>query len=231
MSIDQISSSSIGINAILGGQSNQVEEKEDPLGRDAFLTMLVAQLKHQDPLNPMEGADFSAQLAQFSTLEQMFNVNDSLDNIETALASSRTEQNLLDFIGKEVTCESNSLSLVNGDATGGYYTIGEKTNILINVYDDMGAKVTTVIGGQKEAGTHAVEWDGINDLGEMMPDGSYSYDVLAVDENYGIVEVDTVLSGTVTGITYEHGSAYLLIGDQLVDPATVIKVNQETAGA
>ena len=64
-----------------------------------------------------------------------------------------------------------------------------------------------------------------------MPDGSYSYDVLAVDENYGTVPVDTILSGTVTGVTYKYGSAYLLMGDQLVDPFTVTTVNQGSSGA
>lgn len=227
MSIDQISSGSVGINTILSGQSNQVAEKEDPLGRDAFLTMLVAQLKHQDPLNPMEGADFSAQLAQFSTLEQMFKVNDNLENIETALGPD-TDQNLLDFIGKEVTCESSTLGLENGQAAGGYYTIGKKANILINIYDVGGAKVATIPSGRKEAGTHAVEWNGTNDYGDILPDGSYSYEVLAVDESYGQVPVETTLSGLVTGVTFEGGSAYLLMGDRLVDPATVIRVNQES---
>lgn len=225
MSIDQISSGSVGINALLGGQSNQVEEKEDPLGRDAFLTMLVAQLKHQDPLNPMEGADFSAQLAQFSTLEQMFKVNDNLDDIETALGPN-TDQNLMDFIGKEVTSENSSLRLENGQTAGGYYTIDEKANILINIYDETGIKVAQILGGQKEAGTHAIQWNGTDDFGDMMSDGAYSYEVLAVDENYGQVPVKSVLSGMVTGVTYENGSAYLLMGDRLVAPATVTRVNQ-----
>ena len=64
-------------------QSSDTEKtsKEDALGRDAFLTMLVAQLQNQDPLNPMDGTDFSAQLAQFSQLEQLINLNDSMDNL------------------------------------------------------------------------------------------------------------------------------------------------------
>lgn len=225
MSIDQISSGSNGISALLSGQSNRIEEKEDPLGRDAFLTMLVAQLKHQDPLNPMEGADFSAQLAQFSTLEQMFKVNANLEDIETALGPD-TDQNPLDFIGKEVTCENSSLRLENGQSTGGYYTIEEKANILINVYDNLGIKVAQILGGQKEAGTHAVQWNGTDDYGDMMPDGSYSYEVLAVNESYGQVPVQTTLSGMVTGVTYENGTAYLLMSGRRVDPATVIRVGQ-----
>ena len=223
MSIDQITSGSAGINTFISGQSQQVEKEEDPLGRDAFLTMLVAQLKHQDPLNPMEGADFSAQLAQFSTLEQMFKVNDNLESIETALGPD-TEQTLLDFIGKEVTSKNDTLSVSGGVAAGGAYTIGEKASILINIYDGAGMKVARILDGQKEAGTYNVEWNGTNDYGDPVPDGSYSYEVLAVDENYGQVPVETVMSGMVNGVKYEYGTAYLLMGDRLVDPSTVVKV-------
>jgi len=64
-------------------QSNEKNktEKEDALGRDTFLTMLVAQLQNQDPLNPMDGTDFSAQLAQFSQLEQLINLNESMETV------------------------------------------------------------------------------------------------------------------------------------------------------
>ncbi len=229
MSINQVSSSA-EVNAIFNSQTTQAVKEEDPLGRDAFLTMLVAQLKHQDPLNPMEGADFSAQLAQFSTLEQMFKVNENLENIESAIAPD-TEENLMDYIGKEVTGVNNSLRLEDSETVEGQYTIGEKANILISIYNDAGVQVATVLGGQKEAGTHSFEWDGTDDYGDTMLDGSYSYEVLAVDENYETVEVDTLLSGTVTGVTYENGSGYLLIGDKLVDPTTVTRVGQESAEA
>jgi flagellar basal-body rod modification protein FlgD len=71
MSTQTVSSETTGINSYLDQTTPTVEKKKDPLGRDAFLTMLVAQLKNQDPLNPMQGSDFSAQLAQFSSLEQL----------------------------------------------------------------------------------------------------------------------------------------------------------------
>jgi len=63
---------------------------EKELGRDQFLTLLVAQLKNQDPLNPMESADFTAQLAQFSSLEQLFGMNESLDAIQEAVAAQES---------------------------------------------------------------------------------------------------------------------------------------------
>ncbi len=231
MSIESTTSSTAGMGAILGGQAQRPEEKEDPLGRDAFLSMLVAQLKHQDPLNPMEGSDFSAQLAQFSTLEQMFKVNDNLESIHTDLGPN-TEENLLDYIGKEVTSQNDKINLSGGDAAGGFYTIGSTANILVNIYDGVGTRVAQVIGGQKEAGTHTVEWNGTDDFGDMLPDGSYTFEVLAIDEHYAQLPVETTMKGMVTGVTYEFGMPYLLMEDKLVDPASVVKIrSHESDGA
>lgn len=230
MSIESTTSSTEGMSAILGGQTQRTEEKEDPLGRDAFLTMLVAQLKHQDPLNPMEGADFSAQLAQFSTLEQMFKVNDNLESIHTDLGPT-TEGNLLDYIGKEVTSTNDKITLSGGDAAGGLYTIGSSANILVNIYDSVGTQVAQLIGGQKEAGTHEIEWNGTDDFGDMQPDGSYTFEVLAVDENYSQLPVETIMTGVVTGVTYEYGTPYLLMGDKLINPAAVVKVGSNEDGS
>jgi len=75
MSVNPISDSLA--NNLLLDDTLQETKTEDPLGRDAFLKMLLAQMEHQDPLNPMDGTDFSAQLAQFSSLEQLFQMNDS----------------------------------------------------------------------------------------------------------------------------------------------------------
>lgn len=69
-------------------KSTVTENDEDVLGRDAFLTMLVAQLKNQDPLNPMEGSDFSAQLAQFSQLEQLMSLNDTMEALQTNMGGA-----------------------------------------------------------------------------------------------------------------------------------------------
>ncbi len=86
-------------NIVSGYQSTTAEksEKDDALGMDAFLTMLVAQLQSQDPLNPMEGSDFSAQLAQFSQLEQLMGLNDSMEALTTSFASD-SEKDLVDYV-------------------------------------------------------------------------------------------------------------------------------------
>ena len=169
MSISQIPS---GLEALLPKSSTETQKEEDPLGRDAFLKMLIAQLEHQDPLNPMEGSDFSAQLAQFSSLEQLFNMNDHLETISTSLGSENAN-NVLDYIGKEVLCKSDTLTLSEGVLTGGVFTLEEPADLMIAVYDDMGRKVTTLYPGQLAAGTHQVDWNGFDQTGSLVEDGTY----------------------------------------------------------
>ena len=150
MSVSNISDS---FTNILQDNSPQETKKEDPLGRDAFLKMLLAQMKHQDPLNPMDGTDFSAQLAQFSSLEQLFQMNDSLSSLTTTLEPKGNE-NVLDYIGKQVLSEDDTLQLSNGTVIGGSFTLEQAEDIIISVYDDIGREVITLYPGQLEAGTH-----------------------------------------------------------------------------
>jgi flagellar basal-body rod modification protein FlgD len=226
MSLGTVTSDISGYSAIMGADSSsQVTKEEDPLGRDAFLTMLVTQLKHQDPLNPMQGSDFSAQLAQFSSLEQLFNVNDTLEAIQTGL-DGNGDENLLDFIGKNVLSWSNNLSLEDGESVGGNYSLKQDTATVINIYDGDGFQVAQLTPGVQPEGTYAVNWDGKDALGEQLADGTYTYEVLAVNANGIYSTVDTGLSGEITGVTFEQGSPYLLMGDQLVSPSSVIKVSK-----
>ena len=88
----------------LGTFSENVPTNTSPkkeLGREQFLTLLIAQLRNQDPLNPLESADFTAQLAQFSSLEQLFGMNETLTGIQDTLGAQETS-NVLDYIGKSV---------------------------------------------------------------------------------------------------------------------------------
>ena len=220
MSVSNISDS---FTNILQDNSPQETKKEDPLGRDAFLKMLLAQMKHQDPLNPMDGTDFSAQLAQFSSLEQLFQMNDSLSSLTTTLEPKGNE-NVLDYIGKQVLSEDDTLQLSNGTVIGGSFTLEQAEDIIISVYDDIGREVITLYPGQLEAGTHEVEWNGYDRTGEPVLDGIYRFELTAVEDGGIYVPITAATSGLVTGVTYENGVPYLEVDGRMVDPATVIKV-------
>jgi len=223
MAVDSIYSGGTGLDAVLAGQTTPVETQEDPLGRDAFLTMLVAQLKNQDPLNPMESTDFTAQLAQFSNLEQMFQVNDTLEGIQ-GIMNTRAQDNVIDYIGKQVTCEDDVLIKSDDSSMGGFFTIDAPAEAEIIIYDSLGQEVRRIFAGHLDAGTYGIEWDGKDNQGISAADGAYQFEVIALDDNGGMVPARKTITGTVTGVTYENGLPYLLVEDVPVSASAVTDV-------
>ena len=223
MTVNATSSANQVTNSLLTGHEKKTEEEKDPLGREAFLTMLVAQLQHQDPLNPMEGTDFTSQLAQFSSLEQQFATNDALLAIQRALESGN-EESLIDYIGKNVQGETNTLIMKGGRISGGSYTLQSEADVIVGIYDTDGLQVRSLYPGQKEPGVHPVNWDGKDNSGNSVTDGTYLYEVIAVSDQGGVVSTSTSIEGLVSGVVVKDGKQYLQLGDTLLDPGTVTKV-------
>lgn len=230
MSIVPTSSNSTGLEAVYNSYVEPEKEEEDPLGRDAFLTMLVAQLKHQDPLNPMDGTAFTAQLAQFSSLEQQFGMNDSLESILTEMKVEEDDNNLLDYIGKEISADNNTISVTGGSATKASYTLEEPGDVIVSIVDSDGMEVQSFSMGQKGIGTHELIWDAKNGDGGTIADGVYKYQVVSIDANGVPFPAKTAAVGIVNGVTYENGKQYLIMKDQLVDPDTVIEIRLSENG-
>lgn len=205
-------------------QSNEQDktEKEDALGRDTFLTMLVAQLQNQDPLNPMDGTDFSAQLAQFSQLEQLINLNDSMESLATAY-SNKSEKDVVGYIGKQVTGNVDNMNISEGTVSGGFYNLGVPADVMITITDASGKTVKTLYEGQQNSGSHVIGWDGTDSSGNALEDGSYKYTVLANSGN-GFSQVPSSVTGTVEGITYNNDTAYLVVQGVLLDPTSLTAV-------
>ena len=193
---------------------NKTEKEEDPLGRDAFLTMLVAQLEHQDPLNPLEGTDFTAQLAQFSGLEQQFDMNDNLEKIISTL-ESRNDPNLIGYIGKEISGVIDTIDVYDGSAsTGGYFKVSQPTGVVATIYNEDGEIVRRMNLGQLNPGTHSLRWDGKDKDGAIVDDGTYSYSVTAMNAEGGeSYALPTTVSGEVDGVVYKDGVGYLTVGE------------------
>lgn len=198
-------------------------DKEDALGRDAFLTMLVAQLQNQDPLNPMDGTDFSAQLAQFSQLEQLMNLNDSMENMAKSF-SEDAEKDLISYVGKQITGEVNTMQVDSGQVSGGFFNLGRAAQVIIEVTDSSGKTVKTINMGTKEAGSHLISWDGTDNSGKAVEDGTYTYTVLG-NTGAGYTKVDNSVTGTVGGIAYVNGVAYLNVQGILINPDNLSSVN------
>lgn len=212
-----------GLGTTYGETSPYAGPKKD-MGKEDFLTLLVAQLKYQNPLSPMEATEFTAQLAQFSSLEQLFNINDNLE-ILNGINNSQVPENLLDYIGKEIKSDDNYFTLTNGRASGGSYTLEENGNVIISIFDQEGLEIRTVYITTQEAGEYDFYFDGKDNYGYPVPDGKYSFTVLAFDNSGIPIDVNTGLSGLVTAVTYQDGIPYLMVGDQLINPESITEVS------
>ena len=115
--------------------------KTTSLGTEDFLTLLVAQLENQNPLDPADTNQFTDQLAQFSQVEQLINANDKLDEMVTGVKGTEQEVDANSFVGLTVTATATSMTIDNGAVTSGFYEVDEPAEVIVYVYDANGTKV------------------------------------------------------------------------------------------
>lgn len=200
------------------------------LGREEFLTLLVAQLENQNPLDPADTDQFTDQLAQFSQVEQLINVNDKLDGMMADVEESDGNIDVKSFVGLTVTATVTSMTIDDGAVTSGFYEVDESADVTVYVYDAEGTKVASLPQGEVEAGSYLISWDGTDDAGNTLDDGEYSYVVMA-NAGSGYKEVASYLSGTVDAVSYQDGKGYLVINGVLVDPDDVTTVSASSASS
>ncbi len=209
--------------------SAQQTTSKSSLGKDDFMKLMISQLKNQDPLNPMDGTAFSAQLAQFSSLEQLTNLNtymkQSLDANAT-LTQSINNTLITGLIGKDVKLSGGDIK-VNGQAsiTLGYNLPAEAKSAQIKIYNESGALVKTIDGISTSAGSNKLSWDLSDDNGNKLPNGKYKFEVDAVNLNGDSMTLDIFKIGTIDGVRFTDQGTVLLVGGaqySLVDIAEVL---------
>ncbi len=196
------------------------EQEGSDLDKEAFLLLLVTQFQYQDPLDPMDDTEFIAQLAQFSNLEQLMTLNESMTTL-TEIAESQEMINATSYIGKTVDATGNSVSKVTDSTTGDItissvlYAIGEASvSGQMNIYDSDSNLVNSYSIVSQAAGTHSFDWDGMNYLGNEAPDGVYTMiPVFYNAEGTTITGYDMVVDGRVTGVLVDSGITYLALDD------------------
>lgn len=195
------------------------------LDKDSFMKLFVAQMQHQDPLKPMEAYEISAQLAQFSSLEQLYTLNENMNNL-IAYQTSQNNLQLLSLINKKVEVVTDTLTLQGGKATEARYGLPEEaTSCVINIYDQNGARVRSLNLGSRHAGSYTLDWDGKDQKGAVLPDGRYYFDVVARDGAGYEVPVNTSICGRITGLDFEGGITMLVLEDgSRIGVADVVRV-------
>ncbi len=206
------------------GSAQTPASAQKSLGKDDFLQLLVAQLSAQDPLNPMEAQDFSAQLAQFSSLEQITNVNETLKTIQVS-QTAMSNASMIGLIGKAVDIPGNDFSLEEGGTVSMSYILPQQADtVLIDVFDSSGKLVST-LNGSAQAGTNLKVWNGKTGTGGQAEAGIYTFKVRAVDSAGEPIESETFTSGVVKDVLFEDNIAYAVVNGQKIEAGKITRVS------
>ena len=177
---------------------------------DNFLKLLTQQLQHQDPLAPLDANQFTAQLVQFTAVEQAIKTNGKLDQL-IALQSGDHSTAALAYIGKMVEAVGDRLQL--GDTGAGFsYDLGDGASATAMVILDSLGQPAWTGTGEVTAGPHSYHWDGTDNDGAALPPGTYSIQVAAVDKDGKPVKVSTTTFAQVVGVEIRDGQTFLDLG-------------------
>ena len=216
----------IGVDTVMAsGAGTSAAASKNMLGKEDFLLMLITQLRCQDPLSPMESTEFTAQLAQFSSLEQLQDTNERLENIQLYQASLNNSQ-AAGFIGKSVTAMGDRISLENGIAPEMKFALdGDAAEVSVNIYNENDELVKNIEAGSLSSGEQTVAWDMTDNNGNLLSDGIYRFEVMASDLNGEAINSKTFMSGKVTGIEFKNNAAYLVTDEQIIPMSSVLSIS------
>ena len=182
--------------------------------KEEFLMLLITQIQNQDPLNPLDPAAFTSQLAEFSSLEQLIGINQLLDE-QASLQAVAIGTSAAAFVGQNAEVRSTQLGLREGVADGIRFNLSaDSSETTLRILDSTGRLVRSVSLGAAQSGDNEYAWDGLDDAGETVADGLYRFEVAASNADGQPIALSTSIVGIITGIRFENGLVLLRIGEQ-----------------
>ena len=187
------------------------------LGQDAFLKLLLVQLQNQDPMEPVKNSDFIAQLAQFSSLEQLQHINKAVSSDDEAVATLELRKAIegntaVSLIGKGVEIPTDTVAYSGGRSVElGYHLAGLANQVDILIFGADGNLVRTLTEFSPEEGNGSLFWDGKDAAGRLVEAGNYHIVSAAVNGQGNPVTTSAALTGQVTGVRYEDGVPILTL--------------------
>lgn len=197
-----------------GAVDTNAAKKKITSDLNAFLSMLTTQLKHQDPLSPMESNEFTQQLVGFAQVEQQISINENLQTMQTQLGSSFGAMTL-GYIGKYAEVRDNMVKLKDGQARFAYGLASEASEVKIVLKDKDGITVRSIKGETAE-GQHVLTWNGRNDDQQQLPDGDYTIEVEATNGAGETVKTWSTVQARITGVSSDKGVPVVIINDAAV---------------
>ncbi len=191
--------------------------------QNRFMTLLVTQMKNQDPLNPLDNAQVTSQLAQLSTVTGIDKLNQTMQAMVDSMSGAQSLQ-AANMIGHGVLVPGSGLALAGGKSVYGIELSGPADKVQVTISDGAGNPVRTMDLGAKQAGAFALAWDGATQNGGVAPDGRYQVTVSAVRGGQA-VKSQPLAFGDVLSVSTGSSGAKLNLGGGL-SPANLADVRQ-----
>ena len=180
--------------------------------QNRFLQLLVTQMKNQDPLNPMDNAQVTSQMAQLSTVTGIDNLNATLQALSNSLTSGSSQTlQAANMIGHGALVAGNGINLASGTGLGGFSLAQSVDSAQVSIYDTAGKLVRSINLGAQPAGIVNWQWDGKDNNGSVMPDGNYTFTANATQAGSSVAATNLQF-GTVNSVTQDTRGVTLSVG-------------------
>lgn len=190
-------------------ETNQAAAKKDDLGKNEFLDLMIAQLENQNPLEPQDNGAFISQLAEFSALEEMQQINNTVNDFSTQFQSTQALQASA-MVGRSVLVPGTEAPLSADGTVAGMIDLPAGTSGLsVSILNGSGELVRRIEMGQQFAGSIPFEWDGLNEQGDVMPADRYTIKAES-KTSAGSEQVDTLFSAKVNSVAIAQSGGVTL---------------------
>lgn len=217
----------ISVGTVSSNQTSTVSGSSN-LGENAFLQLLVTQLKNQDPLNPMNTTQFVSQLSQLTATEQITNLANAFTQFESNFSNSEQLQ-AASLIGKNVSVQDNEVDVISGQAGKIGFDLPANASAILNITDSNGNTIDTVNLGNLSAGENTYQWNGLNSNGVQVPDGTYNYEVQATESDGTQLLLSGVDAGEVQSVQIENGQVYVVINGTTYPMSQITQISSGSA--
>jgi flagellar basal-body rod modification protein FlgD len=191
-----------------GAASNSMQQLSGNF--DTFLQLLTSQLKNQDPTSPMDTNQFTQQLVEYSQVEQQLDTNTNLQSL-ISQGASQSAAYATSYLGKNVTVSGGQGSLTNGEGSWTYNLGAAASSALVTITNPAGVTVYNGQGPTAE-GNNTITWNGTDNNGNQLPDGTYTLSVAASDATGNPITSTVSSSGQVSEIDMSSGTPQLKVG-------------------
>ncbi|MFP4379656.1 MAG: flagellar hook assembly protein FlgD [Candidatus Sumerlaeia bacterium] len=200
------------------------QERPDQLGKEDFLKILVTQLQYQDPLDPQDPAEFTSQLTEMSSLEQLMGLNEEISTLQMLQMSNNNTQ-AIGLIGNDVLYEGDTFTHTSGQTSTLDFMLEEDAeNVNVTIHNSEGSVIKAFTVNDVESGMQSIEWDGLDSNGNVIASGDFCFEITATDAAGNSMEVMHLTDGRVSAVSFEDGVTYLKIGELKIPVNQVVSV-------